>query len=348
MAPFEAGGSAPCPIAAALAEGAATLREPGLVRLADDLAAPVRVGVNGRFGAGRSTVRQALSAARQALSAAGVCVCEPDESSEIVVYVFVEALTREDRAALSATGQPTVAVFNKADLSGFGGNGPMAAAAARCRAIQRTVAVPVVPLAALLGRTALDAPAGEDLFDAVAALAGGSVVPVPGDGLLAELDLFGVALAVQAVQGGASRAEVAVELRRVSGIDRVLAELVRAAAEVRYRRARAALTALNGRCAVLNGRCADPGRRAMATFLSSDAVALARMESAVAVVQAAGLRVDMGGTRAGYLRAAVVWQRYARGPVSELHRACGTDIARGALRLLARASGEAGPSGGRR
>lgn len=34
---------------------------------------------------------------------------------------------------------------------------------------------------------------------------------------------------------------------------------------------------------------------------------------------------------------AVRWQRYPRGPVSGLHRACGADIVRGSLRLLSHA-----------
>ena len=76
--------------------------------------------------------------------------------------------------------------------------------------------------------------------------------------------------------------------------------------EARYRRAAAEL-------AVLAGRAADPGGRRIAEFLSGDALVLARMASATAVLQAAGLSVSPGATRVDCLQAAVAWLRYARG-----------------------------------
>ena len=104
----------------------------------------------------------------------------------------------EDRDALSAIGQPCVAVLNKADLAGFGGPGPMVTAGARCRAMGRPSQVPIVPVAALLVRTSLD----DAVFDGLAALAGGGTVPggMPVKALLAELDLFGIAVAVEALR----------------------------------------------------------------------------------------------------------------------------------------------------
>jgi hypothetical protein len=63
------------------------------------------------------------------------------------------------------------------------------------------------------------------------------------------------------------------------------------------------------------------------------------MAAAVDVVEAAGMKVDRCQDAAGYLRRAVSWQRYSRGPVAGLHRACGADIARGSLRLWSTAGG---------
>lgn len=317
--------TAPCPVAEVLAAGGAALSRRDLVGTADGLAPPVRVGVAGRPGAGRTTVAQALRAAGVGVTEANAEV--EGDAAEVVIYVFVERLTPEDRAALSSVRGPCLAVLNKADLAGFGGAGPMAAAGARCSALERTVRVPVMPLAALLAKAVLD---GTPLAGGLAALARGCPVPEIGSQLLAELDLFGVAVAVAALQAGAHPAAVAEELRRVSGIDGLLAAIERAAAEVRYRRATTALAALAGRAA---GRRGGP----TAEFLAGDEVAEARMAAAVAVVRAAGLPVAIGGTADELLRAAVAWQRYAGGPVSALHRSCGTDIARGALRLWARA-----------
>ena len=311
-----------CPVAEALAGGAAALGLPELGRIAAGLAAPVRVGVNGRPGAGRTTVARALRTAGISVAAAG-------ETPDLVVYVFVETLTPEDRTALSGFRHPCVAVLNKADLAGFGGPGPMATAGTRCRALERTVTVPVVPVAALLVRSALD----DALLDGLAALTGCNAQPLSaGQRLLAELDLYGVAVAVAALQAGVHRTAVAAELWRVSGVDGLVDAVDRTTAEVRYRRATSALTALAGRSASSSG---GP----IADFLAGDALVLARMAAAASVVRAAGLSADRGRTAAEHLRGAVAWERYAGGPVSELHRACGADIARGALRLWARAEG---------
>lgn len=289
--------------------------------LLDRLRAPLRVGVGGRAGAGRSTVIRALRNVGRTVAAAG-------ESVDVDVYVFVETLNADDRAALSSSMRPTIAVLNKADLAGFGGDGPMAAAAQRCRELQRATAVPTRPLSALLAVAGTD-PAVLDaaLVDALRTL---STAPGgPADGarhrLAADLDLFGTACAVSAVRSGAGGADIAALLRTVSGLGEVCAAIDRASAVVHYRR-------LTG---VLAEFGADDARAAR--LLTSDAVVLARMAAAAAVVDSAGVPDPQGCSRPDHLRRAIHWQRYARGPVSSLHRACAVDIARGALRLWARA-----------
>ena len=125
--------------------------------------------------------------------------------------------------------------------------------------------------------------------------------------LLARLDRFGIAHAVLAVSGGAEAAAVAARLRELSNIDAVLAGIDVLAAPVRYRR-------------VVENTCR--------------ADVFERMTAAVAVVEAAGVLVDRGERPADHRRRALHWARYARGPVTALHRACAADIVRGSLRLL--------------
>ncbi len=48
---------------------------------------------------------------------------------------------------------------------------------------------------------------------------------------------------------------------------------------------------------------------------------------------------DVGQGADAYLRRAVRWHRYSQGPVSDLHRSCARDMARGALRLWSAAGG---------
>lgn len=291
--------------------------------LLDRLRAPLRVGVGGRAGTGRSTVIQALRNVGRAVAAAG-------ESTDVDVYVFVETLNDDDRAALGSAPRPTVAVLNKADLAGFGGSGPMAASAQRCRELQRIAAVPTRPLSALLAVAGTDlAVLDAGLVDALRTLS-----TAPGrlpDGarrrLAAELDLYGTACAVSAVRAGAGRADVAALLRTVSGLGEVCAAIDRASAVVHYRRLTEVLAEFG----------ADDARADR--MLTSDGLVLARMAAAAAVVVSAGAADPECSTRSDHLRRAIHWQRYARGPVSALHRACAVDIARGALRLWARADG---------
>jgi hypothetical protein len=122
----------------------------------------------------------------------------------------------------------------------------------------------------------------------------------------------------------------------------VLEEIDRAAAPIRYRR-------LIGALARLADAAVGPRGAGVAEFLAGDAVALARMAAALDVVGAAATTVDPAGAAATtvdpvggcatHLRRAVRWRHYAQGPVSALHRRCGTDISRGALRLWLQAGG---------
>jgi hypothetical protein len=305
-----------CLISASLFDGFRSLD----AHLSDSLRAPLLVGVGGRPGSGRSTMGRALRGAGWALAA-------PGEPADVEVYVFVETLNADDRAALASAVRPTVAVLNKADLAGFRGSGPMAVAAERCRELERSTAVPTRPLSALLAVAGTD-PAVLDatVIEALRTLAT-SPAAVP-DGVLRrlaiDLDLFGTACAVSAVRSGACRDDVAALLRTASGLGELCAEIDRAAASVRYRRL------IN----VLAAQGSEDPRAAQAC--TADEVVLARMAAAAAVVRAAGAPDMECTSRSDHLRRAVHWQRYAGGPVSALHRACATDIARGALRLWAR------------
>ncbi|HPX36644.1 MAG TPA: hypothetical protein PLH92_06585 [Mycobacterium sp.] len=308
-----------CPLAAVLAAGAATLGEPALTRLAADLDAPIRVRVCGRPGAGVPSVVRALQ-----LACPEVAVCSEDGDPELRIRVIVESFADED-------GRPDVAVLNKADLIGFAGAGPMAAAVSRCAELRRRTGVPTVGLSAPVAVAALDpAVLDDELFGALRVLAAGPARPdaaVRGR-LLAELDLFGIANAVAALRAGADRTAVRTALRGVSGVDEVGAEIARAAAPARYRRIGVAL-------AELTTLAAGPDGARLAGFLAGDEVVLARMAAAADVVRSAGLARVAGPDhlRADQLCTAIGWRRYADGPVSELHRACGADLARGSLRL---------------
>ena len=324
------------PLAAVLAAGAGVLDDPALSRLSADLSAPLRVGVCGRPGAGRTAVRRALRGA-------GLVVTAPGVAADVGVYVFTESLTPDDRAALADARLPTVAVLNKADLVGFRGDGPMAIAAARCRELQSSTGVPTRPLAALLAVAAGDpAVLDPELVAALQQLTEGSAGMNPATlsprirrRLLAELDLFGIANAVAAVADGADPAALAALFRQLSGLNSVIAEIDRVGALPRYRRLVDAL-------APLVGQSVGPRGARVAEFLAGDAVVLARRAAAADVLTAAGEIPageipDGSGEPDAALRRAISFQRYARGPVAVLHRACGADIVRGELRLWRRA-----------
>jgi hypothetical protein len=304
--------------------------DPRLPPIVAGMVAPLRVAVSGRDGVGRRTVAAALRAS-------GVAVTTG--AADLHVVVIAEALKPEDRVRLAAeAARPVVTVLNKADLTGLGDGGPLPRAhrlAARYRAL---TGVPTVPMVALLAAAEVDCeligalrvlvtePADLTSTDAFVRTRH-SLPPQLRQRLLATLDRFGIARAVLALSEGADDSAVSSALRHASQVDRVVEHIEAAAAPVRYRRLQAACTELRS-LAVQSDEIAE--------FLRTDEAVLAVMAAAVDVVEAAGVAVDRGDDAAAHLRRAVHWRRYSRGPVDALHRSCGTDIARGSLRLLGR------------
>ena len=141
--------------------------------------------------------------------------------------------------------------------------------------------------------------------------------------------------AVAAVRQGKTAAQVRALLRRMSGVDAVVDQVSAVGAEVRYRRVLDAVAELEALavcrrsriggflCPRRHGDRPDGRRRGPGRGRRTGRRRAATMP-------------------AGHLPRAVRWQRYSRGPVSDLHRACGADIARGSLRLWSRAGAEAG------
>ena len=321
-------------LAAVLRAGADALSTPELRRLAGDLDAPLRVAVTGHPGAGCDTVRRALRCA-------GVPEAGPGPGREIEVRVLTGTPTDADRAAVAAAG-PAVVVLGRADLAGVDSGDPLAAAAERCRRIERSLGVPTRPLAALLAVAGSEPDAlDEEVLDGLRALAAGSARPterVRGR-LRAELGVFGAAVAVRAIQRGADRAAIRAEFLQLSGIGEVAAEIERAGAAVRYRRAAAAVTAATR---LATGWRGDP----VAKFLAGDDVVLGLLTHALDAAAAAGMDPGPDDSRAALLRRAVLWQRVAReGAASDrdLARDLGRDIVRGSLRLWVRAGGRPEP-----
>ncbi|CAM4439124.1 hypothetical protein MB901379_00358 [Mycobacterium basiliense] len=332
--------------------------------IAQRTAEPLGVLVHGRRGAGCSTVTRAL---HRAVAASGCAVTARPADADIHVYVVAEVLKPEDRTALAArhpepaAQQPTLVILNKADLAGFGGAGPLAAAHTRCSDFSALVGLPVQPMIGVLAVTALtdlDEPSWCALRtlaahpDGVACLDGSfegflaATLPVPAPirlRLLEGLDLFGIALTIAALRQGGTRSQALALLRRVSGVDAVVANIVAAGAGVRYRRILDAVAALEA-LAVTDQRIAE--------FLRCDETVIARMTAALDAARAFGLPAEPGPARdpAQHLRRAVRWRRHSEqssAPAGDALRACSADIARGSLRLWARAGGlpEAAESG---
>lgn len=343
-----------------LARFAAGHVDPRLTAIAQRCAAPLRVVVRGRRGVGCRTVRRALDGAGRA---AGVAVDGPSAERDVdaVVYVITEVVKPEDTEAVAAAGRPVLAVLNKADLagslSGRGGDGPIAAARTRCTELSALLGVPMEPMTGLLAVAALDdldsvqwtalsalaAHPGTACFDGSFATFLAADAPVPTEArqrLLDSLDLFGTALAVAALRQGRTPAQVLALLHRMSGVDAVLARIGALGAEARYQRVLDAVAELEALAAGGGGLA-----ERISAFLSRDDTVLARMAAAVDLAEAAGLepgdRRPAGAHRdpSGHLPRAVRWQRYSRASASELHRACGADIARGSLRLWSQACG---------
>jgi hypothetical protein len=322
--------------------------------VAERTAAPLRVAVRGRPGVGCSTVERALDLAGRR---SGVTVTPRHSVADLQVYVVAEVVKPEDSAALPTHGSPVLAVLNKADLTGFGGDGPIVAAGARCEEFAQLLGlagVEMLPMSGLLAVAAL-----ADL-DAMCTAALGELAAHPGglacldgsfDGFLAAqlpvpvaarrrllevLDLFGIAVGVAALRQGGGPTQLRAVLRRISGVDAVIDRLVAAGAQVRYRRMRDAvceLEALAVSKAVSEAVSGSGGQ--IRAFLSSDDTVVARMAVATEAARAFGL----GPGPTAPLPRAAHWQRYGRTAVSGLHRACAADIARGSLRLWSRAGG---------
>jgi hypothetical protein len=286
-------------------------------RVADRLAAPLRVAVSGRRGVGRSTVAQALARAAVTVTTSA--------EADVDVYVIAEVVKPEDRDAIGAAARPVVVLLNKADLiattePGVHPHGPTAAARTRCARLSAHTGLPIQPVVGLLAVAALDDTQWAALQVPAGRPAGQPVAPE----LLDSLGVFGVEQAVAAIRRGATRDQARALLRRLSCIDEAIYAIELAGAQVHYRRMLDAVAELETMAV---------GDRCIAEFLSCDDTVIARMATAVDVVEAAGLNVARCDSAAAYLGRAVGWQRYSRGPVTGLHRACGADIVRGSLRL---------------
>ncbi len=301
--------------AARLARFADNLDEPQVAAIARGAAAAVTAAVRGRGGVGGTTVARALTAA-------GV---EVGRDGDVDVHGLAEAVKPEDHAAIKASARPTLVVLNKADL--------VAEPLALCARYRAITGLPTVPMAAHLAIARLD----DDMMSALRALAAehaelGSVDDVakgPYRPLLETLDLAGIAHAVRAVGAGAEPTSVQRVLRRLSGVDGVVAALAPMLAEAGYRRVRSAVAALE----VTAATAASDVAARVAEFLKDDDTVLALMAAAVDVVEAAGMTVDPGDDAAAHLCRALHWDRCRRAPLNSLHRACGDDIVRGSLRL---------------
>ncbi|WP_374023390.1 hypothetical protein [Mycobacterium sp. HNNTM2301] len=341
-----------------LARFAADHPDPRVAAIARRTAAPLGVLVRGRPGVGRDTVARALD---RAGAAAGIAVTtDGDRPADVVVQVLTEVVKPEDVDAIAAAERPVLAVLNKADLAGSlsGGDGPIAAARSRCADLAARVGAPMVPMCGLLAVAALggldDAlwaaletlavhPGAAECLDGSFARFLAADNPLPADvrlRLLDTLDLFGIALGVAAARQGRTAAQLRALLRRTSGVDAALAQISAAGAEARYRRVCDAVAELE----VLAVGPAEPAER-IGAFLSHDDTVVARMAAAVDLAEAAGLGpgiaapADWDRDPSAHLPRAVRWQRYSRVTSSELHRACGADIARGSMRLWSRACG---------
>ncbi|MBV9721410.1 MAG: hypothetical protein JO082_05780 [Mycobacterium sp.] len=316
--------------------------------IADRLIAPLRVGVSGRRGVGSSTVAHALA---RAGSVAETITVTSAAEADIDVYVLAEVVKPEDRAAIAAAGRPMVAVLNKADLIATAESGRYpheraSAARRRCARLAEVsglTGVPIEPVVGVLAVAALDDLVDDALWVALQQLATrpadlsspdnflAGPYPLPVQlrrRLLRTLDVFGVQAAAAAIRRGATRTQTRTLLRRLSCIDDVVDEIATVAAPVHYHRVLDAVADLE-MLAVTDCRVGE--------FLSRDETVIARMTAAVNVVEAVGMRVDRCDSAPAHLRRAVGWQRYSRGPVSGMHRACGADIVRGSLRLWSKA-----------
>ncbi|MGO4446988.1 hypothetical protein AB4Z42_26915 [Mycobacterium sp. 2YAF39] len=308
-------------------------RNPRLTPIIRRAGAPVRVAVEGRRGVGRTTVAAALTCS-------GVAVSTDAADADVAVHVIAEVLKPEDRLAVSRSDRPTAIVLNKADLTAYGVDGPLAVAQRHAAAIGASTNTPTVAMVGLLAAAELDdelMAALRTLVDTPADLASTDAFvrcehPLSAQmrrRLLDALDRFGITRAVMAIEDGADAAAVRALLRRMSGVEYAVAQVEAVAAPVRYQRVRAAI-------GELHALAIRSGDQELAGFLVADGTVLAVMGAAVEVVEADGMHVDRGDDPAAHRRRAVHWRRYGTGPLGALHYSCSVDIRRGSLRLLGR------------
>ena len=310
-------------------------RDPRLATIAAGITEPVRVAVCGRRGVGRRSVAAALAAAGVHLAGRG------DPPADATVYVVAEAVKPEDTAALtrlagwqSSAGyrRPVLAVLNKSDLSGHCEIADLAAAGR----------VPARPMSALFALAALDGRLDSELWGALRQLAAGPADPscaerfaggphrVPRqvrERLCAVLDLSGVQRTLELARRGGDLAQARAQLRRLSGVDGVLAHLTAVAAGVRHRRISEAVARL---AALAVGE--DPAGR-LDEFLISDAMVAARMAAAAAAVQRQWVPDEPA------LQRVRRWQARRCAPLGAVQRGCAADIVRGSLRDFAATRG---------
>ena len=276
---------------------------------------------------------------------------------DVIVYVTAEVIKPEDADAIAAARQPLLAVLNKADLagslSGRTGDGPIAAARTRCLELSERVGVPVEPMIGLLAVAALDGlddaawaalqvlaahPSGAESLD-------GSIRRLPGG------EKPGACRRAAALAGHPGPVRHRAGNRRgPPGQDAGAGPSLAAADQLRGRRRQQGVGRSAPKCATSG--CSTPSRNwrhwpSAATRLASGSAGSSPTTTPWSrgwpprwtwprrpgwTSGGATIRPDTcRGRRGGSATAA--------GPVSDLHRACGADIARGSLRLWSQTCG---------
>ena len=200
-----------------------------------------------------------------------------------LAQIFTGLQDKEREAAFTVLADrngPALVVLNKADRTGLGGAGPIAAARRRAADLQAITGVPTVPVVGLLAAVELDAesiaalrvlttdPADLSSTDAFRST-DHRLAPAVRARLLATLDRFGIAHAVLALSRGADPATLPALLRRVSGVDEMLAQLHTVAAPVRRRRSRRPRTRVAARSATCSRAKRTTSRSSTATTTST-------------------------------------------------------------------------------
>lgn len=296
-----------------LIELAARTFDSRLSTIAAGITAPLQVAVHGRRGVGRRTVTAALAAAGVGIAG------RPDaaRNADLVVHVVAEVVKPEDLAALhAARRRPVLVLLNKLDLAGHSVAAP----------------VPVEPMSALFALAALGGEFDDELWQALRCLADqppelcsaerfvSCPHPVPRptrERLCATLDVSGVEALLDLARRDGTVAQARALLRRLSGVDGVLARLAEIGAAVYHRRMTEAVTRLEA-MAVRDDHIDE--------FLVRDVTVAARLTAAAAAI---------GPPEETALARARRWQAHRSAPVGAAQRACAADIARGSLRAWA-------------